>query len=71
MSEVYEIENPTNDNVNYLTVDFAFRNSVKKHTAIEQIDKLVSLADGNPDIAFINHKPTYWEKSKWAVEEEQ
>jgi hypothetical protein len=72
VSEVYELINTGNDDINKLTVDFSFMSRIKKKSAIEQIDKLVSLADDNNEIQLINHKPTFWEKSRWSdVEREE
>jgi hypothetical protein len=69
MSDVYELQSTSNDDTNILTVDFIFESSVKKAKAIEQIDKLVSLADNNDDIKFINHQPQFFEVSRWAYDE--
>ena len=69
MSEVvYEMMNKSNADENILTVDFSFESSVKKAKAIEQIDKLVSLADNNNEIQFIDHQPTFFEVSRWTYE---
>ena len=69
MSEgVYEMMNTSNADENILTVDFSFESSVKKAKAIEQIDKLVSLADNNNEIQFIDHQPTFFEVSRWTYE---
>jgi|TARA_B100000035_G_scaffold62862_1_gene50900 hypothetical protein len=66
VSEVYELINTGNEDINKLTVDFSFMSRIKKKDAIEQIDKLVSLADDNNEIQLIDHKPTFWEKSRWS-----
>ena len=69
MSEgVYEMMNTSNADENILTVDFSFESSVKKSKAIEQIDKLVSLADNNNEIQFIDHQPTFFEVRRWTYE---
>jgi len=69
MSDVYEMQSTSNDDTNILTVDFTFESSVKKAKAIEQIDKLVSLADNNDDIQFIDHQPKFFEVSRWTYDE--
>lgn len=71
VSDVYEMMNTSNDDTNILTVDFSFESSVKKAKAIEQIDKLVSLADDNDDIQFIDHQPTFFEVSRWTYDMEK
>lgn len=65
MSEIYEILNTSNEDVNKLTVDFTFSPEVSKEDAVAQIDELISLADNNAEIQFMEHEPRFWEISQF------
>tara|TARA_R100000781_G_scaffold113581_2_gene82354 strand:+ start:51 stop:260 length:210 start_codon:yes stop_codon:yes gene_type:complete len=56
-------------NSNELTVEFLFPVSTTKDEAVEQIDKLVSLADNSETFTFELHEPKFYEKSMYAEEE--
>lgn len=74
MSEVYEMISTTNEDVNVLTVDYTFGSEVSKDDAIILIDYLVTLLDESTDsvaIELIDHKPTFFVKSRWSKEEEE
>lgn len=74
MSEVYEMISTTNEDVNVLTVDYTFSSEVSKDDAIACIDKLVSMLDNSTDATakeLIDHKPTFFTKSRWSKEEEE
>ena len=50
-------------NCNELTVEFSFPVSTTKDEAVEQIDKLVSLADSNQKYTFEFYMAKFFEKS--------
>ena len=56
-------------NCNELTVEFQFPIHITKDEAVEQIDKLVSLADNDEDLIFESHSSKFFEKSMDAEEE--
>ena len=56
-------------NYNELTVEFSFPVSTTKDEAVEQIDKLVSLADSNQKYTFEFYMAKFFEKSMDAEEE--
>jgi len=65
MSDVYEIVSTSSEDANKLTVDFTFSSDVSKEDAVAQIDSLVSLADDNAEIEFVDHEPKFWEISQF------
>lgn len=74
MSEVYEMISTTNEDVNVLTVDYTFGSEVSKDDAIVLIDYLVTLLDESTDsiaVELIDHKPTFFTKSRWSKDEEE
>tara|TARA_R100000458_G_scaffold48957_1_gene48304 strand:+ start:273 stop:494 length:222 start_codon:yes stop_codon:yes gene_type:complete len=70
MSEVYEMYSTDNNDVNVLTVDFTFNSEVDKDSAIALVDKLFMLGGGKTMTDIIDHKPTFFVKSRWSKEEE-
>jgi len=73
MSEVYEMYSTDNNDVNVLTVDFTFSTEVGKDDAIILVDYLVTLLDESTDsiaIELLDHKPTFFVKSRWSKEED-
>tara|TARA_R100000742_G_C4279064_1_gene102808 strand:+ start:2777 stop:3010 length:234 start_codon:yes stop_codon:yes gene_type:complete len=73
MSEVYEMYSTDNNDVNVLTVDFTFSTEIGKDEAILLIDSMVSMLDNSTDSTakeLLDHKPTFFVKSRWSKEEE-
>ena len=64
----YVTSNPK-QNENILTIEFTFPISITKDNAIEQIDQLMTEANGNPDFTFTSHEPKFFEKSMETEEE--
>ena len=70
MSEIYEITNTSNEDVNKLTVDFTFSPEVSKEDAVALIEELISLADNNmiklkAKVQLMDHEPRFWEISQF------
>ena len=64
----YVTSNPKQDE-NILTIEFTFPISITKDNAIEEIDQLITEADGNYDFTFTGHEPKFFEKSMETEEE--
>lgn len=74
MSEVYEMYSTDNNDVNVLTIDFTFSTEVGKDEATILIDRMVMMIDSSTDSTakeLLDHKPTFFVKSRWSKEEEE
>ena len=73
MKEPYVMISTGNEDTNVLTIDFTFSSEVDKDSAVACIDKLVSMLDNSTDATakeLIDHKPTFFTKSRWLEEGE-
>ena len=71
VTEVYEyVDDNMKRDENILTVDFFFPSNVSKEEAIEQLDKLVSLADDKKGYYWYAHAPSIFTKSPYLITDE-
>lgn len=62
--QVYEyIDQNMKQDENILTVDFYFDSDVSKENAIDEVDKIVSLADNKHEYKLTSHAPRIYTKS--------
>ena len=74
MNEPYVMISTGNEDTNVLTIDFTFTSEVDKDSAVACIDKLVSMLDDSTDATakeLLDHKPTFFTKSRWSSEEQE
>jgi len=69
MPEVYKyIDKNMKRDENILTVDFYFDSDVSVEDAVDEVDKIVSLADNNAEFKLTAHSPTMYTVSPFGEE---
>ena len=67
--EIYEyVDKNMKRDENILTVDFYFDSDVSKEDAVNEVDKIVSLADNNAEFKLTAHSPRMYTVSPFGEE---